>query len=204
MENVTPTVTDWLMVIITGVYVIATICICIANFMAANASKKQKEEMEREFQSVNRPIITVELVFLRRAVWAIRCKNQGNQTAFNMSIKLQQDFIESITDSFFRGILEENQNAIRTIGVGQTYDLFIGDNSFMHQGNKIPIKGKILYGSCYSAIFSEDFVIETKNYGTEYSLSTENEDLIKAIKEQTQMLAAIKRELEKKGTPSDV
>ena len=38
---------DWVMVIITGVYVIATIFICWANIKAANASKEQLREMQK-------------------------------------------------------------------------------------------------------------------------------------------------------------
>ncbi len=39
------TITDWLMVIITFVYVIATIFICYANFKSAKASKEELAEM---------------------------------------------------------------------------------------------------------------------------------------------------------------
>lgn len=40
---------EWVMVIITGVYVIATIFICWANIKAANASKEQLREMQKQF-----------------------------------------------------------------------------------------------------------------------------------------------------------
>ena len=50
---------DWVMVIITGVYVIATIFICWANIKAANASKEQLREMQKQFAETNRPIIDV-------------------------------------------------------------------------------------------------------------------------------------------------
>lgn len=42
--------TDWLMVIITAVYVVATIAICVANFKSAEASKEQLEESKRQFE----------------------------------------------------------------------------------------------------------------------------------------------------------
>ncbi|WP_295093310.1 hypothetical protein [Ruminococcus sp.] len=42
--------TDWLMVIITAVYVVATIFIWKANKMAAEASKEQLEESKRQFE----------------------------------------------------------------------------------------------------------------------------------------------------------
>lgn len=41
--------TDWIMIIITAVYVAATIAICVANFKSAKASKEQLEESRRQF-----------------------------------------------------------------------------------------------------------------------------------------------------------
>ena len=51
---------EWVMVIITGVYVIATIFICWANIKAANASKEQLREMQRQFAETNKPNIELE------------------------------------------------------------------------------------------------------------------------------------------------
>ena len=41
-------ITDWLMVIITGIYVIATIFICVSNYRSADASKEQLHEMKKQ------------------------------------------------------------------------------------------------------------------------------------------------------------
>ena len=61
-----PSITDWLMVGITGIYVIATIVICIYNAKSANAARKQTEEMQRQFTEANRQIIEVELIYERK------------------------------------------------------------------------------------------------------------------------------------------
>lgn len=59
-----PTVTDWLMVGITAVYVIATIFICWANISSANATKKQIAQSENQFEETQRlgmmPYLTFE------------------------------------------------------------------------------------------------------------------------------------------------
>ena len=47
---------DWVMVIITGVYVIATIFICWANIKAANASKEQLQKRTDLLSSLNSTI----------------------------------------------------------------------------------------------------------------------------------------------------
>lgn len=49
-----PSVTDWIMVGITAVYVIATICICYANFKSAKAAKAQLEESRAQFEESRR------------------------------------------------------------------------------------------------------------------------------------------------------
>ena len=41
-------ITDWLMVIITGIYVIATIFIYVSNYRSADASKEQLHEMKKQ------------------------------------------------------------------------------------------------------------------------------------------------------------
>jgi len=48
-----------------GVYVIATIFICWANIKAANASKEQLREMQKQFAETNRPIIELEFHYSR-------------------------------------------------------------------------------------------------------------------------------------------
>ena len=49
-----PSITDWLMVVITFVYVVATFLICLANYRSANASKAQFEEMKRQYEDTKR------------------------------------------------------------------------------------------------------------------------------------------------------
>jgi len=53
MSN-TPLITDWIMVVITTIYVLATICIWFANKKAADASRAQLEESRRQFDEMNR------------------------------------------------------------------------------------------------------------------------------------------------------
>lgn len=46
--------TDWLMVIITAIYVVATILICIANFMSAKATREQIDESKKQHKETQR------------------------------------------------------------------------------------------------------------------------------------------------------
>lgn len=58
-----PTITDWLMVAITAVYVIATILICRANIKSANATREQVAESKRQFEETRRLEIMPYLQF---------------------------------------------------------------------------------------------------------------------------------------------
>lgn len=102
-----PTITDWLMVIITFVYVIATIYICRANLRSAQASKDQLVEMKREHEeSIRLQVIpflqieeTMEYAYSYRidlpladeesSDWdmnnVVRIKNLGNGAATNIT-----------------------------------------------------------------------------------------------------------------------
>ena len=58
--------------LITVVYVIATIAIYKANIQSANASKKQLEEMQKQYAEENRPHIEVEFLFERITLYKSR------------------------------------------------------------------------------------------------------------------------------------
>ena len=90
-----PIITDWLMVAITAIYVIATIFICAANIQSANATKGQIAEMQRQFQEMNRPYVTCEYILGSRAFCGIRICNHGNMVAKNLIIRVNQKFIDS-------------------------------------------------------------------------------------------------------------
>lgn len=177
--------------LITAVYVVATIFICWANIQSANASKAQLKEMQRQFYSINRPIVSVEIVYLRRVFWALRFTNHGTQTAFNTKIILDSAFIESLNEPKFQEIAKDNNGKIRTIGINRSYDLFIGANGFKTRESQVPIKGQVIYRGIDDSVYAEDFEIETQNYATFFSVNTDNDDLMEKLKEQNKELKHI-------------
>jgi cell division protein FtsL len=195
-EQDMPTITDWLMVAITLIYVVATIFICIANIQSAKASREQMEESKRQFYTINRPIVSVELVGLKRSFWVLKFTNHGNQTAFNTRIILDEQFIDSVEEKA-KPVLRKNSNKVRTIGVNQSYNLYFATNEYSEYRNKPNIKGKIIYNGWDSSIYAEDFEVEVENYATFFSTKSEIGDLNKKIEEQTRELEGIKNMLER-------
>ena len=177
--------------LITAVYVVATVFICWANIQSANASKAQLKEMQRQFRSINRPIISVEIVHLRRMFWVLRFTNHGTQTAFNVKIIIDSEFIESLSEPNYKQIVKDNNGKIKTIGINQSYDLFIGANSFRNRDAQVPIKGIIHYWGIDNSEYKEDFIIETQNYATFFTVNTDNDDLMVKLKEQNEELKNI-------------
>ena len=74
--------TDWLMVIITGIYAIVTIAICIANFISANVARNQIKESFRQ-QKQNSGI---QLYFLRKNAIELVKDGNYNEVYWDISI----------------------------------------------------------------------------------------------------------------------
>lgn len=128
-------ITDWLMVGITAVYVIATIFICRANIKSAEETRKQTAEMKREFDESNRPIVEAEFLLARRLIYVLRFSNRGRKTAQHVKINFGQEFIDSLQKGVFKNQLQKQQGKECIIGVDQHYDLHIGDFSLRANSN---------------------------------------------------------------------
>ena len=193
---------DWVMVFITAVYVVATIFICAYNKKSAESAEAQTKEMKKQFLATNRPIVTVEVVYLKRSFWALRLHNHGTPTAFNTKVILDLNFIESLPEEKFRKLLRDDEGKVRTIGVNQYYDLFFGSNKYRKINNKLPLKGSIIYNGRNGSVFVEDFEIEMQNYGIFFSVDSEMEDLKKQLKKQNEELKLIRQTLQQANRKS--
>ena len=193
---------DWVMVIITGVYVIATIFICRANIKAANASKEQLKEMQKQFAETNRPIIELEFHYNRRTWYIARFINRGNLTAQHVKIYLDQEFVDSLPEESMKQGLERIKDKECIIGAGQHYDLYIGSNQLRGNPNIKPLTGTIKYES-QGNTYQSDLFVDLEHYMTFYSSTTDEEDLLKAVKEIVAELKGIKQALNVQSTKKD-
>lgn len=174
---------EWMMVIITAIYVCATVLILIANNKSVKIAQEQFEEMRREYEEHNRPIIEIELDLKQRIMYALKFINRGTKTANHVKIILDNDFLCSIKG--FNGAyqLKEQMGKECIIGVGQCYELFLFDVDQKANEELLPISGTVIYeadGKKYTAEYS----IDIKNYMTFFSKETEEEKLRKLIAKQ--------------------
>lgn len=188
--------TDWLMVIITAIYVVATIFICVYNGKSAKAATTQTEEMKKQFFLTNRPILSVEIVYIKRTFFALRFTNNGNQTAFNTIFDIDQRFIDSLPEKKFRDLLNKSKSKIKNIGVGQSYDLFFGSNKYLALENKLTVAGQIIYSGNDSSTYAEDFNIDAENYAPFLTVDSDLDDIKKELKNQTEAIKRLSNTLE--------
>ena len=71
-----PNITDWIMVAITAVYVIATIVICVFNYKTAKAANLQIQESKRQFDETRRLQVFIFLLLSHFCTWLRVLKNQ--------------------------------------------------------------------------------------------------------------------------------
>jgi len=185
---------DWAMVIITGIYVVATIFICCANIKSANASKEQLKEMQRQYSEANRPNIETEFHYLRRTWYIVRLVNHGEKTAQHVKINIEQSFIDSLPEEAFRKELERLRGKECIIGVGQYYDLFIGSNKLCGNPNVKPFSGTVEY-KAQNQVYTSDIFVDVEHYMTFFSSTTEEEMFLTSIKKIGDELKGIKRAL---------
>lgn len=187
------------MVVLTGIYVLATIFICLFNYGSAKASKDQLAEMRRQFDEENRPYITVELIYERRTFYGLRFSNHGKKVANHVRIELDQAFLDSVTEPSFKQALDKTKGKECIIGIGQHYDLFFGSNEFRKSNNKVALSGNVVYNDG-KLTYTEPFSVDFDSYATIYSVNTDADDMLKELKAQTRELKGIKDALKELNT----
>lgn len=181
--------------LITVVYVIATILICYANIKAANATREQVKGSKRQFDEDNRAYITYSFIYEKRAFYGVRFTNHGKRVAEDVQILLKQEFINSLNEDDFASSLN-SINAKRSIlGVGQSFDIYVGSSQFRENQCKLPIEGEVIYSDDRGE-YREPFCIDFNNYPPIFSVQGIDEDIREEIKQQTQELAKIQEAIQ--------
>ena len=107
--------------IVTFVYVLATIAICVANIRTANVSHKQLAEARKQFEEENRAFISVNIELVRNALIALHIVNIGRRVANDVKITVEPQFFENLPDEFDRNNLNRLSKSSFTLGIGQSF-----------------------------------------------------------------------------------
>lgn len=109
--------------IVTLVYVIATIFICIANVKSAKATRKQVAEQKRQFDESNRAYITVHFEITPSKIYTLCVSNHGNKVAKNVHLEFDNNFIENLQDDTAKRHLTATKNSMIDVGISQKWYL---------------------------------------------------------------------------------
>lgn len=183
-----PSTADWIMVIITGVYVIATIAICYFNGKSAKASRDQIAEARKQFNESNRPHIIAGIKCEENFFMCLYVKNIGNDVADNITVNLDSKWLALIKESDVKNALTEITRQQFMLVPDQeierafTYMMPGITDEWLDVFNGIPLIIKITYNKKNSTeTFSDSFIYDVKLFRKMFREKPENEQQIKEI-----------------------
>lgn len=191
-----PTITDWLMVIITVIYVIATIMICLANIRSAKATREQLAEAKRQFEESNRALVTVSFEIIKSGLAVLHIQNIGKRVASTVNLKISSDFVSNIEDEFDRSHIEKLIESTFTLGVGQSWYICLGSNLDIERISKKLLLIDISYVDCKSK-YNEKIAIDLKQYYWALMYESPTEDLYQEMKKLTKSVQSIDKSIKK-------
>ena len=89
----------FVMAVLTLVYVVATILICVFNAKSAKATNAQTLESKKQFRDSNRPNIIPCFTMIEGALFCLTFKNIGNECAKNLKININQEWINCFNEA---------------------------------------------------------------------------------------------------------
>ncbi|MBR3241078.1 MAG: hypothetical protein IKF90_00030 [Parasporobacterium sp.] len=176
------------MVIITLVYVIATIAIWKSNKESADAAKEQTDvarqqmaEMERQFNEVQRPFLTVRFDIIRSGILCFVIENTGPVAAADVNFHLNNEFLENVEKLDGRINLRKVTESKMFLSPGQKIYVYMGGQP---RFEKIATKKAIIditYRD-YKREYNEHEEIDIMQYGYLLLYNSPLEDVAQHLK----------------------
>lgn len=134
----------FIMALLTLVYVMATILICVFNYKSAKATKEQTKESYNQFIENNRAHIVPKIVVLEGEILCLAFQNIGHDIALDVVININEKWLQNLgkTKKF-----SEMANKLRII---KSKRLFL------------TVDQQICYGMCVVGDGTEDYNKLTK------------------------------------------
>lgn len=187
---------DWAMVIITGVYVVATILICKANINSAKATRDQLAESKRQFDEVNRAYVTVTFDIIRSGLAVLCIENHGKQIAKNVQVKVIPEFIDNIQDTDAKELINKLCGSTFTLGIGRKWYTFLGSHLELDHLSRVPLCIDISY-SDNLAEYKESIQIDLKQYLWTIIYDSSSEDAVQELSKMTKSIQKIEKTISK-------
>ena len=198
----------FIMALLTFVYVIATILICIFNYKSAKATNDQTREAYKQFIENSRAHIVPKIIELEGEMLCISFQNIGKNIATEVEIKVNEKWLKELekTNTFpetaekLRKI--KSKKLFLTVDQQLCYGLCIPGNGYDDYGilGNVPLKIDISYKTLDNK-YEEHYEIHLDGYNylvnsSDYARFTKKQ--IKEMKATNVQLENISRSLNKK------
>ncbi len=182
------------MSLLTLVYVIATIVICIFNYRSAKATRDQVAESQRQFEEANRAYVTVTFELIRSGLIVLHIQNHGKRIAKDVRIKVADTFVNNVQDEHFKESIDKLNHSSFTLGIGQSWYVCIGSHLNLKQIGKELLHIDIQYSDS-KCEYSDRADIDLKQYYWSIIYDSPLEDLCQHTKESNEYLKTIATKL---------
>ena len=187
-----PPITDWLMVGITAVYVIATIVICCANLEAASATREQLAESKRQFDEDNRAAVTVTFDIIRSGLLVLCIHNHGKRVANNVEIQVSPEFLNNMGDESSKALVHDLCASRFSVGIDQKWYICLGSHLELGRLGQVPLMVNIRYSDNFGQ-YNENVVIDLKQYRWALMYDSPMEDANNELKKLVKSLQKIEK-----------
>ncbi|WP_411677771.1 hypothetical protein [Caproicibacter sp.] len=182
--------TNWIMIAITAIYVVATILICIFNYRSAKATREQVAESKRQFEETNRAFVTVTFEIIRSGLAVLHIQNHGKRIAQDVNVTVSSAFLANMADNSDKEHIEKLNNASFTLGIGQSWYIGIGSHLRLKQMSKELLTIDISYADRISH-YHESTVIDLKQFFWALLYDSPTENTYQEMKSITKHLNSI-------------
>ncbi|MCI5733161.1 MAG: hypothetical protein MR296_03960 [Tenericutes bacterium] len=201
------TVVEWLnnnngftISILTLVYVIATIAICIFNYKSAKATREQTMESKRQYEDLNKAFVIPKITELEGKILCLSFQNIGRDIAKNVEISINNSWLKLIekTATFPETAIKLKNLSLNKIYLTSdqiiSYGLCIPGNG--HDDMKILQQKKVEIKITYESLGKkciDNFEIDLKGYNSLVNTS----DYVRMMTKLINSNKEIKKEFDK-------
>lgn len=187
--------------IVTFVYVVATIFICIANIRSAKATREQVAEQKRQFDESNRAYVTVHFEVTPSKLYTLCVCNHGNKVAKNVHLEISGEFIEELENDKVKHLLKNTKESKIDIGIGQKWYLWLGV-----LGDRVTMQKSVAFNLTYSddnTSYNEAYNINLSAFNWQLLCSPDDKEyeqtkkIANSIDKISKSLTKIEREIHK-------
>lgn len=188
----------FIIALLTFVYVIATILICVFNYKSAKATKEQTKESYEQFIENSRARVVPKIIELEGEILCLCFQNIGKDIATNLIIDVNEDWLKKleVTKTFpeVAGSLRKlkNKEIFLTVDQKLCYGMCIPGNG--HPDFKILGEETLIINVSYKTLnkdYCEKFEIPLDSY----NFMVNQSDYARLTKKQIQQMKETNKEL---------